>query len=252
MKYNKSTESLAPALDRGITLFNCLNLEPGQNLEELSKRYSWPKASVSRLLDTFVNRKWIRKDDSKRFYPNFSLTDYKRSSEWNKTLEACLENLSEKTNLTVEWYEIENDYAIITKRHEAINPQVQLRAQLGFKRFFSGEIDAVAAVAINACNYQEVKSPWVYQQGEERLISKDELNNILINAKYCYGDKEYNPNGVRRIASAVMSKKKCKGILVLAENYTPKTDKYRNERTQALKNTSKTLETFLEENDETT
>lgn len=239
--------SPAPALDRGIAVMQALQKENPLTLEQLSQLVDSPKSSLLRILSTLQQHGWVKRNSQKQYVPMLHLTPLEQTQDWETYLVERLSDLGRMLNLTVEWYQRKEEKAVITWRYEPENSPVHIRARVGFIRNSTGELDAVAQVLLKSTELKPGKDSWTYLQGEKAPLSTAEVRKKLnaISGRIV-GDTEYNPNGVRRLAVSILNLDgTLRGIISIAESYTPKTDSLRIERMESLQGAADDLETFL-------
>lgn len=252
MELSDSRSSVAPALERGLVAFSAITQQPGLNLEELSKSLHCPKSSLSRILDTLVAQGLVERGKDKRYRALYRLVPNQSSSNWDDRLQAAMEDLCLSLGLTVEFYEKRTEGMVITRRREDDRGPIQVRARLGFVRRLTGEIDAVAGVAINALQTPLPNESWRYgSQGERCSLDSTPLRGHLEAMGRLHGDQAYNSNGIRRMAGALMdSSSQLKGVLALAEPFTPQANAQQTERLRALERSIENLQLFLRDHHE--
>ena len=244
-----SQESQAPALERGIGLMELLQGGESLSLDELAQGLDSPKSSLLRILDTLQKKGWVSKDSKKNYRSTVKVVSLHEKMDWESHLEVKLSQLGEEVGLTVEWYEIQGERAVITWRFEPQAAYIRVLARIGYSRGVEEEIDAVAQVLLKGTSLIPGKKICHYDGGEKRPLLKKELKACLDGEEGLMGkDPEYNTNGVRRIATGLKDYKgKLRGIVALAEGFTPKADQLRSERLETLKKYTNELQQFLRE-----
>ena len=217
------------------------------SLDELSQLVDSPKSSLLRILSSLQQHGWVKRNAQKRYVPMIQLAPLEQAKNWDTLLVERLSDLGRMLDLTVEWYLLKAEQAVLSWRFEPEWSPVHIRAQVGFVRGIQGEVDAVVRTLLKSTRLEPGTSNWVYQQGEPSPISPGQLRKEVkaMNSRIA-GDSEYNSNGVRRLAVSVLDQNgDVKGIIALAESFTPKADQLRPDRLQALQAAADDLETFL-------
>lgn len=245
--YNFRMTSPAPALDRGIAVMQALQKKAPLSLDELAQYVACPKSSLLRILDSLQQNGWVKRNARKHYVPMLRLAPLEQSRDWDSFLVERLADLGRMLQLTIEWYQVKEGQAVITWRFEPESTPIHIRAQVGFPRGPGGEVDAVARILFACTSIQPGKTTWVYRKGDSHPVSAAQIRKeIKAMKRPLFGDQEYNTNGVRRLASGVRnSDGTLKGIIAIAEGFTPKADDLRTQRLAALQSAADDLETFL-------
>ena len=242
----------APALSRGIAVMQALqHAASGLSLDELAAAVRAPKSSLLRILRSLELSDWIQRTADKRYQSRVIIQDATviTSRSWNEQLHECLRELSRRLLLTVEWYEPEGKALVIRWRQEHAQGSVQVKAQLGFTRNAIGEIDAVARQLIAHGEVEAGQHAWRYRNGERRRLTARQRLGLSQDSALVTHDTEYNSNGVRRLAGAILDAQGRLIVVALAEAFTPDADKRQAERLTALTETVNQLQAIQEKND---
>lgn len=242
----------APAVHQAIEIMEQLAQANPLTLGEIAEKTGFSKATILRLLDTLEEHNWIKKLKTEKSYiPTVTIRPTEETTEnIEEQIQSVLDNLCANTNHTVEWYKINNKYGEITQRSEPSGRIVNIKAQLGFRRIFSSELEAVARIAMvhnqADCKGNEPKAGYtIYKAGKLIHISLDKAEKIIKatpKTKATY-DKEWNSNGIRRHAVGVKQPdKNLAGILSIATAFTPQADSKIKSINTALENAALKLE----------
>ncbi len=241
--------STAPALERGMEVMRLLSTGKLMSLETIGKELNFPRSSLLRILSTLQNGHWIARDEQRRYRALMGLHPLKgdQTRDWSQHRNKVLTELGDSLALTVEWFEIENEVARINWRHEPEGREVKVVARIGFSRYLSGEIDAVARLLLLNTNNNIGPHAWVYKNGNEKKIKKKDLKSLpkAEGEADLFYDSEYNTNGVRRIACAIPGTEGHPAAIVsLAESFTPKAKQMLPERISKLRKAQQDLTNF--------
>ena len=252
---NKTSIS-APALQRGLQILELLKDGNSRSLEEITKELQHPKSSVIRLLETLTSMMYVEREETTRKYRTkvalYPLAQ--RHSRFRKTIQECLEELSEKLNMTIEWFTPHKEHMLLTQRCENSTSSVRIKAQLGHCRVYWGEFDAVARIAQKALvlkgNKKEMAKCWEYKGGDKRQVDPKKIVKGVASVKddLIAFDNEYNANGIRRMAIGIRdTDNSLFGILSIPEHFHPKAEAMRTERLDLMRQRGKALQKKLKE-----
>lgn len=252
-------KSAAPALERGLHILRVLNGGPSRSLEELAQQIGAPKSSTLRLLDTLAESGYVVRDEVSKRYRSavIVLPEGDVNGQLLAVIDRELAALCECFSVTAEWYQPFPRHMTITRRREATGNPVWVRAQLGFTRSQDDEWEAVTrlAHALGHFTWEASARFRVYCGGRlgewsaaeaARALEKELASGKSLNlADRTAFDAEYNVNGIRRLAAAVVHRDGALlGVLALAESYRPNADEERGERLQALRDAARRIEQF--------
>jgi len=241
----------APALEKGLYLLEILNNQGEKKLEEITSISGLPKASVNRYLKTLMMVGYIgRNPESKKFYSLCRIERNRSSIESLRIhLPAIMKELVEATGFTAEWYEYQDESAVITIREEPQNVAVKVMASKGFRRTLNQELDAVAQIFIKFYGTPQPQPNYYIRKWDEIInLSSEEVNEKLdaIHENYLVVDKNFNHNGVRRCAIAVFdSQHNLIGVMALAGHYHPSSNRVQQKGIELLKEYSDKLNQFF-------
>ncbi|WEM41169.1 helix-turn-helix domain-containing protein [Photobacterium sp. DA100] len=231
MNFNESDNYSAPACARGFWVLQCLTTaRQPLTLEQLYQVSGVPKATLSRILDTLVQMEILHRHKDKSYEAMRQLTAVTNAdiADFETTLKVEMTSLSKKCGHTVEWYEFSKNGMVL---QHSVSPILERRvwAKEGYVRNWLGEVDAVYLVgkAFSPMPVAVNETPWRYETKGDRVILTDEDEADLIakaKLKCCYADIMFNENGVRRGAVALSFLGKIRGVLAIAECWTPATD----------------------------
>lgn len=241
----------APALEKGLYLLEIINNQGEKKLEELTSISGLPKASVNRYLKTLMMVGYIGRNlETKKFYSLCRIERDRSSVESLRVhLPETMKELVEATGFTAEWYEYQNESAVITLREEPQNVAVKVLATQGFERTLSQELDAVARIFIKFYGVPKPMPDYYIRKWDEVIkLSPEEVNEKLdaVPENYLTVDKNFNHNGVRRCAMAVFdTQHQLVGAIALAGHYHPSSNRVQKKGLELLKKYSKKLNQFL-------
>lgn len=246
----------APALQRGLHILELLKDGENRSLEDISNSLGFPKSSVTRLLETLCGMDYVERDETTKRYTTrvalYPLTQ--RHSRFRQLIQSCLENLSAELELTTEWFTPMKDHVLLTQRCEDTSNSVRIRAQLGFRREYWTEFDALARIGQKALKRKGTKKQmnqcWVYNKGEKKTITASAVTSGIkaITDDLIAYDDEYNPNGIRRMAIGIRdADNSLFGIIAVPVHYHPKADAMRASRLKTLAAAGTKLEKKLKE-----
>lgn len=230
MVFDDSSNYPAPACARGLWILQCLSLaDEAMTLEQLFQKAGIPKATLSRILDTLVQMELVYRHQNRTYEAMVQLQKKgKDEASFEKRLLVEMTTLSKKRGFTVEWYEPSIKGMVLQQSVSSLLER-KVWAKEGFIRNWQGEIEAVYRVgrAFLPDSYPVNETPWYYgARGERTFIRWEkackEFNRIKAEAG-C-SDIHFNENGVRRSAVAIHYQGLFKGVLALAECWTPATD----------------------------
>ena len=228
MKFNESDNYSAPACARGFWVLQCLNTaKKPLTLDQLFQISGVPKATLSRILETLLQMEVLYRNKDKTYEPLRQLTAIHDEDivSFENTLKVEMTSLSKKCGYTVEWYEFSKNGMVL---QQSVSPIQERRvwAKEGYIRNWLGEVDAVYIVgkAFSPTVVAENETPWRYgAKGVRNIISREEEINQIALAKEggCHVDLMFNENGVRRSAVALSYHDRVRGVLAIAECWTP-------------------------------
>jgi DNA-binding IclR family transcriptional regulator len=230
MKQTAEISHLVPGLARGIRLLELMADGESRSLEALVRLTDWPKASVFRLLQTLCALGMLRRHETDRTYSAactiVPLDTSAAQPDLNRRLPEILANLAQSTGQTAEWYVPTPEGLILVQRSEPENQEVRVVARIGFRRDWTGELEAVASIGNAYGRPPRCPNPryWTYmEEGTKKTLSAEEVVRTLASARSdgLAQDAHYNLNGVRRSAAAISGSGRLLGILALAESFRP-------------------------------
>ena len=198
-------EDPAPALGRGITILRHLVREGNCSLEQLARTFSWPKASVLRLMRSLAMAGVVVRDPvSKRFRAVMHLVESDAASQQLRARStAAVAWLVERVPHTVEVYIYCGDRMIMIDRAEQFGQVVTVRARVGFARHFD-EADAVTQIAGAFASAPSATRRWTWAEDgrSKHHVDDTAFARLLmgVRAKGVAWDLDRNINGVRRCA----------------------------------------------------
>lgn len=217
-----------PGLARGIEILRLLETEHPLTLEVIAQRTGYPKASVFRLMETLMALDLVDRDaQSKGFSPLVRLTAAAADDKsFDAALADSLDTLASQTGQTAEWYLPMDEGLVMVRRAEPPRSELQVRARIGFTRAWEGELDAVACVGRAWSRNPSItfRSLWTYgPDGRHVAIGAAEARRRQARARErgFSTDFHYNTNGVKRMAAAVFDGPALRGVLALAQCFTP-------------------------------
>jgi DNA-binding MarR family transcriptional regulator len=247
----------APAVHQAIEVLELLMRSDPLTLGAIAEQTGFPKATILRLLETMSAHAWVsRSADGKTYEP---LIVVRRKNDISRNLEdaiqAELDALCAETGMTAEWYLLSQDYAEIVQRSEPVDRVVSVRAQLGFRRHFRGELDAVNRIVFASgvadCRENEPDDGFaVYRSGAYVHVPIQEaLGTVQQHDDLLTFDREWNSNGIRRHATGVHSAQGgIAGIVALAVPFTPNADAEVDKINFHLRNTRTKIENIISGN----
>ena len=230
-------KSTVPGLERGIHILEILADGHERSLEELVRVSGYPKTSVLRILDTLSGLSLVQRDPVTKFYRGLKklLPLGEGSQTFDQVIADKLTELARKHGQTMEWYTLEEDGIMaMTQRSEPEHANIRVLARIGYKRNWISELESVTAISWAFLRPgQSLPAFYDYNdQGLKRDISSEEASQRIEQALQDRQsvDSNYNPNGIRRIASAVLHRNRLIGILVMATCFTPQAEQMLPER----------------------
>ncbi len=233
LEYLMSDESEkypAPALARGLKVLEILNDCESMTLEGLSQEVGYPKASLLRFLETLGALGLVRREEAgKRYTALASVQLHDETTLIRGVVRKEMKRLTGATGITTEWYERVAERMEIVDLYDSPHAEVFIRARIGFRRPFRNELEAVTRIGLGVglFDYGAI-SYWYYDEEGERPHMPAEVRDAQIQEakdKRLTMDFNWNSNGLRRYAAAVMDGQKLIGILALAETFTPGANK---------------------------
>lgn len=216
-------KSQAPALTRGLEILKLLNQEPDLTVEEMAKQTGYPRASLFRILGTLIDFGAVsKKRDNTGYRASMMLLPVHTSrKDFQDRILTVLNNLSQRTGHTAEWYVPDERGMVLVMRREPTGQEVTVRAGIGFVRPWTGELDAVAAVAYAFSDRRPATAGfWTYvTDGKQGKLTRREVEKRIqtANKEQCLADTAFNSNGVRRSAAVVFDAEKMAGVIAVAE-----------------------------------
>ena len=277
---NNETESMssrtaaAPALERGLQALALLK-QRELSLEEISRDLSLPKSSMSRIMGTLEAWNYVTRSPLDKKY-SLSVQIIKKADLNPSEIEYIqteLNDLSNESASTAEWYTLGTEFAELILRSEAKENAVYIKAKLGFPRYYQDEFEAVnriahafgdvsviyevaegteAAEGAERGDQEADGEYWIYQSGHRKPLSSRDIEEQVRQTEQesMAIDVEYNSNGVRRAALPVFNPDhSLKGVLALSEHFHPLADEQRAIKIKFLKETASNIERFLKKED---
>lgn len=246
-KYEKRNMTAVPALKRGFEILDLLNRHDALSLDEIASETHVPKASILRILDTLTELGAVMRLKERKAYRAVSLV-MPRQQDFKQYLRFQLQELADKCDACVEWYEADTQGMRIVQRYSAPQNEVQVQARLGFIRQWYAEVEAVSLCALAFSDTLQMLPAdahlWSYDQdGEHRSVSQQELAQRLeiLRTNQWVCDDFYNDHGVRRMAAPVFKDDRLYGIIALAMCFRPQLEKQLATKKEHLLFTSKQL-----------
>ncbi|MHC4883670.1 MAG: helix-turn-helix domain-containing protein [Planctomycetota bacterium] len=234
---------VVPGLVRGVNVLRVLQHGEGMSLDNLAAITGFPKASLTRMLNSLVQLGLAERNEEDRSYRALArLTPLGDEVEcFDQELQMGLDELARATGVTAEWFVPSASAITLAQRSSAADALVRVLARVGFAREWNGELDSVAATAYalweKAPKISTRPAFWHYDTEGERIpFPKDQWKkriDAIVPAKPIR-DMEFNPNGILRMACGVMRQGDLTGILTLAMPFVPGFEKRCKEREKAL------------------
>ncbi len=220
-------KTLVPGLYRGVKVWQQLCATDRASLDQLSVQTGYPKASVLRMLKTLCDLQMVERGGDGLYRAIARMVGSEGAGpDFEQAVFRTLEKLSASLNSTAEWYDPDPRGLLLTQRCAPPDAEVRVKARTGFVREWGDELEAVAAQGyafFSAAPAGRAKL-WIYDQlGMKSVLSANDAR-ARIHAARCAGvlaDENYNNNGVKRIAAAVMRGGKLAGVLSLSMVFTP-------------------------------
>jgi DNA-binding IclR family transcriptional regulator len=235
----------APAVHQAIEVIEMLIESESLTLGQIAEKTEFSKATLLRLLETMESHSWVGKISGGKAYESLVVIRPKNNPAHNSELliQNIIDELSTKTNHTVEWYLPREKYAEIIQRCEPTDRVVSIRAKLGFRRIYAGELDAVNRVAMASgaidCRQNEPDTGYsTYKDGKHIHIPIHEAQTLVtqVGDELLTYDHEWNNNGIRRHAIGIKGRNgELAGILAIASSFTPQADKEIEQLNEQLK-----------------
>lgn len=222
-------------------------------LEHIAEHTTYPKASVSRMLETLCDLNLIERNSQTKNYHAIARIHYSEKStpDFSTRVQQELETLSSDLCVTAEWFEPSLEGLVLRQRASPLEAEVVVIARSGFVREWNGELDSVASLGYALYRQAPEKATsqtlWVYGlQGEHLALKEPSVRKILKTAaeEKQMIDTNFNNHGVKRVACAVMHDHELKGILSLALTFTPVLELEIKKNLAALKSAAETLENY--------
>lgn len=221
---------IVPGLLRGLEVLGLLEDGEAQSLDTLAVQTGFPKASLTRMLNTLIHLGHVEKDGSTRTYRALArLTPLAEDGEsYTRRIDAALRDLSAETGTTAEWFVPEARGVVLTRRASPPAAEVRVLARVGFCRAWNEELDAVAMIAYalwpEAPAIAARPAFWHYDDAGGRVPLRKAAALARI-AAVAPGqpieDVELNNHGVLRLACGVLQSGALTGILALAMPFFP-------------------------------
>ena len=219
-------KTLVPGLYRGVKVWRQLCATDTASLDQLSVQTGYPKASVLRMLKTLCDLQLVERRDDGLYRAIARIVGSAGAApDFEQAVFPTLEKLSATLNSTAEWYEPDAQGLLLTQRCSP-DAEVRVKARAGFIREWGHELEAVAAqgYAFFSTAPTGRAKLWAYDTlGVKKFLSANDAR-ARINAARRTGvltDENYNNNGVKRIAAAVMRNGELAGVLSLSMAFTP-------------------------------
>ncbi|MEA2068863.1 MAG: helix-turn-helix domain-containing protein [Verrucomicrobiota bacterium] len=220
-------KTLVPGLYRGVEVWRQLCATDTASLDQLSVQTGYPKASVLRMLKTLCDLQLVERRDDGLYRAIARIAGFDGAEpDFEQAVFQTLEKLSITLNSTAEWYEPDAQGLLLTQRCSPPDVEVRVKARAGFVREWGHEIEAVAALGyafFSAAPTSRAKL-WTYDTlGVKKFLSANDARERINTARRAgvLTDENYNNNGVKRIAAAVMRGGKLAGVLSLSMAFIP-------------------------------
>lgn len=198
------------------------------SLDQVTQRTGYPKASVLRMLQTLCDLQLVERNVRTGLYCAVARIAYSGGSrpDFGAQVQQTLERLSEKLQVTAEWFEPGEDGLLLSRRASPPDAEVRVKARAGFIREWNGELDAVAVIgyAFYSAAPGIRRGLWTYdpQGGQDKLTMAAARALIEKAVKTGWAiDVFYNSQGVKRVAAPVVCDGELAGVLSLACPFTP-------------------------------
>ncbi|MFA5689832.1 MAG: helix-turn-helix domain-containing protein [Kiritimatiellales bacterium] len=242
-------KSSVPGLSRGIQVWKVLCEQGDASLDQITQRTGFPKASVLRMLQTLCDLQLIARDEKTGAYRATARIVFAAGAapEFELRVQQALEKLSAELQVTAEWYEPGADGLLLVRRASPPDAEVRVKARAGFLRRWNDELDAVAVLGYAFYNAapKSRRGLWQYgSRGERVKIPAADAKEIISAAKRsgAAADENFNANGVKRTAAAVIRAGNLSGVLSLAMPFMPALDSEIPARTNAVRTAADELE----------
>ena len=239
--------STAPALLRGIRIFELLSNRGELSLEAVASETGYPKSSILRVLDTLSALDLVVRDPGTRRYSATALLIRRTAPDasFDQRIARSLADLAESTGNTAEWYvSVESGMALV-QRAQPAEGIVHVRAKIGFIRTWTGELEAVNALGrafFNPSADCRGNSGYTSDGLFVKLSAKHVADRVRsASNERAIMDDAFNTNGVRRMAAVVFRSGQPTGIVSLAEHSRPGTDGCRQKWFDQLKDAARAL-----------
>lgn len=245
----------APAVHQSVEVMELLIESGPLTLARIADQTGFSKATLLRVLETLETHGWISRNPGARTFESQIIIRSKRdfTDYPEECIQKILDDLSASTNHTVEWYQIKDRYTEIIQRSEPTGRVVRINAKLGFRRFYSAELEAVIRVAaaagiVDCRKFEPADGYRFYRNGEAIHIQLDEALQLVsqVDESLLIYDREWNSQGIRRHAIGIKSQSTgLAGILAVATSFTPQADAEIDRINDQLRNSGRQLETLL-------
>ena len=234
-------QSSAPALERGIEIIRLLTERSPLSLEKISTTIKAPKSTVSRLLEVLCQTNIVFRDFRSKNYFLIETLVPAITTISPIQIDNILQNLTEETNLTAEWYIPNKHGLLLLNQKDPVNSEISIRVGIGFIRSWFTEIEAVSAIGL--AFYKDIslpsKSKRYLNNGTLSEINKTDIKKIIQTVKKENGllDSVFNINGIRRMAVPIFGKnKKLIAIVAIVGTSLTKSVLLQEENFNILKN----------------
>lgn len=214
----------APALQRGIQILQALEKHGAQSLDEITQRVPIPKSSALRFLETLTDMDLVSRDNGNRTYKArvVLVPVWQGEAHMTAKRQKEMESLAARTNRTVEWYVVGNTGLVMVERAEPERTEVRIGATTGFNRTWNDELEAVSCLGYGwAGGAPRPTKLWAYVEDGARgklPLKRAKERIAMARDQGLVRDTVYNSNGVRRLATVVVSDGVLAGVLALSEH----------------------------------
>ncbi len=207
-------ENLSKPVQKTLTVMEYMAAHPHEtsSLEHLSQQCDIPKATLLRILNTFVHYGYISKTASKRYLCNFAFSKaIPLDAEHLTLLEDVLKSLVKECRQSVEILTVNGKQVYWYDKLEDPELQVRIAAQIGFKRTLY-ELDALSRIYLKFLGVKWVErqfdvSSFYTASNEYRELSWEDARYLIesANAEGVEYDVLGNRNGIRRFVTVISS-----------------------------------------------
>ena len=212
-----------PALVRGIEIIRLLKGQDNLSLEQIASSIKAPKASISRVLQTLESVGVVHREYPSKRYSLLQALVPLKDPLTDETIQKYLDRISEQSQKRSEFYRSENQGLRITHVSSPKQQEVTVNAQVGYLRTWDTELEAVCAVGHAFSPDAESLQKSIFHAGDSKGENKKSIKESLMHIELTREqkgmiDREFNSNGVRRLAAPLIGKEGYfHGILALAE-----------------------------------